>query len=154
MNLRYAGARGEIPDKDAFLEMGRELSQTIFVAIDPECIMGELHLKTALLHFQRRRRNGKVRSKNESLEIMLCLAGTHQISMALEVCGVDPEKCECVVVWDGETEKNDMLDHLSLQEDPSLLLPEGKKSIFPGPPDGTSDLESWAVEMVNISQLV
>lgn len=113
--------------KNALLEVAEQLGKTLSVSIqlvDADKIFGADHLRAAFEKAARAFSSMENVSESISTEMMLYLSGCRQIQEALEVIGLGNKPEKIIVIVDKEFQ--DLHAQFSLEEDDSVLSPEGK----------------------------
>ncbi|WP_276299541.1 KEOPS complex subunit Cgi121 [Halorussus lipolyticus] len=98
--MRTVEGRAEIEDLDSFLETIGDLETEFDCAIqafDPDYVLGEAHLRTAVEHADRAFDRGENVARERSVEILLYAAGRRQINRALRM-GVGEGESDVVFV--------------------------------------------------------
>ncbi|UPV75722.1 KEOPS complex subunit Cgi121 [Halorussus limi] len=98
--MRLVDGRAEIEDLDAFLgdlgEVGDEFDCAV-QAFDPDYVLGEAHLRTAVERADRAFERDQNVARERAVEILLYAAGRRQINRALRM-GVGEGETDVVVV--------------------------------------------------------
>ncbi|MEM2839204.1 MAG: KEOPS complex subunit Cgi121 [Thermoplasmata archaeon] len=128
-------------------ELGREKATSIQL-IDSKKIFGRDHLRAAFEKTVRSFRSERNVSDSPVTEMMLYLSGCRQIQEALDAIGLKEQSKSLILLSDREP--GDISKLLSLEEDESVLSPEGKdvRSL------GISDIEISTVREKDAPDLV
>lgn len=117
-------ARGRVDDVASALATAEAVAQRLgasILLIDPEAVYSPRHIESAVVHAERAWREGRAAAKTLSAEILLYLAGEHQVQRAIERCGIRPGLERVVVVACGEKGAAaawGVLDKLGWSKDP------------------------------------
>lgn len=113
--------------RNALLKVADRLEKTLSISIqliDADKIFGADHLRAAFEKAARAFSSNENLSESISTEVMLYLSGCRQIQEALEVIGLADKPERIIVIVDKELQ--DLHAQFSLEEDDSVLSPEGK----------------------------
>ncbi|MFB2622358.1 MULTISPECIES: KEOPS complex subunit Cgi121 [Methanothermobacter] len=123
MNIDIRGYRGTIEDLDELLNEIRGFPCTLQL-VDARAVAGSDHALHGALHALRAFERGQNISSDPGIEICLRIAGTRQISRALELLGVRKGEMEiCAILVDCETDVQEFLDS-RFQRDDRVLEPD------------------------------
>ncbi len=153
MEYTVAGARGETPSVDAFVEALRAQAEQVGLevqAFDADMVFGENHILSALQHAERAFRRGTNLAADRMMEVLVYAAGERQISNALEKMGVKEGKDRIVILAVGEGDVNRLLEGLGLERDDSLV--EGRRDMLQA--FGITDKEAETVPPDRLFELV
>ncbi|MDI9614137.1 KEOPS complex subunit Cgi121 [Methanothermobacter sp.] len=124
MNIDIRGYRGTVEDLDELLNEIKGFPCTVQL-IDARAVAGSDHAIHGALHAIRAFERGQNISSDPGIEICLRIAGTRQISRALELLGLREGEMEiCAVLVDCGTDAREFLDS-RFQRDDSVLEPDG-----------------------------
>ena len=150
--LEYIAVKGNFGEPMDFIAKGREATNGFFQAVSPRCVLGKRHLQVAIDHVERRISAKDLRSRDEGLELLMALAATHQIGVALDACELTTAEDSAVLVFPDDFDIGKFVEENSMVKDDSLMDVTGKDTSFLDIPD-QENITDWAVEAVNLSQL-
>lgn len=127
-------------------ELGRKKAASIQL-VDSKKIFGQDHLRAAFEKTVRAFKSGQNVSDSIVTEMMLYLSGCRQIQEALDAIGLKEQPKSLIVLSDREP--GDLSNLLSLEEDESVLSPEGKDVRCLG----ISDIEISTVREKDVTDL-
>jgi len=123
VNIDIRGYRGTVEDLDELLNGIRGFSCTLQL-IDARAVAGSGHALHGTIHALRAFERDQNISSDHGIEICLRIAGTRQISRALELLGLREGEMEiCAILVDCGTDAQEFLDS-RFQRDDSVLEPD------------------------------
>lgn len=163
MEIKIIGARGKISDLDKTIQKLEKTYRGKLTAVQlmrADRIFGALHLQSAFEHASRAIEQGRNRSDNIGVELILYAAAERQITGAIDKLGVRNDTDEIAIAIIGKVEENELLAMLGLEKDDAVLEPSRKKDyrIF-GITDeelasvGEKRLQDLVLERVALSEL-
>lgn len=124
MQFHICGAKGKISDVEEILDRIKEFCEKercegqIF---DAGLVFGKSHVLSAYEHAKRAFDEDKNSSKSLATEILLYASGERQISSAIQKMGIKEGMTEFCVLLVGEKGLDDLVQHLGLERDDSVL---------------------------------
>jgi len=163
MDVKIIGARGKIPDLDKAIKKLEKTyggKKTAVQLMRADRVFGELHIRSAAEHASRAVEQGRNRSDDIGVELILYAAAERQITVAIDKLGVRNDTDEIAIAIIGKVEENELLAMLGLQRDDAVLEPSQEKDyrIF-GITDeelasvGEERLQDLVLERVALSEL-
>jgi KEOPS complex subunit Cgi121 len=154
MVFKIIGTRGKIHDLVGTMKTlekaygGKDAAVQLMRA---DRIFGALHLTSAAEHASRAFEQGRNRSDNIGVELILYAAAERQITGAIDKLGVRADTKEIAIAIIGKAEENELLAMLGLERDDAVLEPSRKKDyrIF-----GITDEELASVGEARLQDLV
>jgi KEOPS complex subunit Cgi121 len=141
-----AGARGRIAVSEILKEID-ELKKTRnaeIIPLNPLAVCGQDHILSAYIHTKRAYERGTALSRTFSGEFLRYLTGERQISVAIERGGVKDGDSVVIV---SEVPVDEVLQHLGLERDDSLIMCSEEKAEYLGL-NGYLPYEEEVLEMV------
>ena len=156
------GARGEISSVEDVLEKSNQFCESKDCEVqllDAKMVFGEAHLKSAFEHAKRAFLEERNSAKSMATEVLLYASGERQISGAIEKMGIKEGLKEFCILLVGDDDPDDLIRHLGLKRDDTLLEGDvknlksygiSKKEIGSVPEDRVFDLVLERVAMVDL----
>ncbi len=119
-----AGAKGKISSVDDVLDNVKEFcgekgcEAQLF---DAGMVFGGDHLRSAFEHAKRAFDEEKNSSNSIATEVLLYASGERQISAAISKMGIKDDRDELCIMLIGDGDLDELIEHLGLKRDDSLL---------------------------------
>ena len=130
-DFTVVGARGKIPDPQAFIERLQNMKGGEVLAMDAGMVCGREHVDSAVEHALRSFKRGSNSANNIMMETMLFASGERQISKAQEKMGVKAGTERVALVLFG-SEVATVLRICDLERDDTVLQASERKAISYG----------------------
>lgn len=162
MRIQVAGARGEISSVDKTLEKLKKFcdeNRCEAQLFNSNMVFGEAHIQSAFEHAERAFDEGRSSAKSLSTEVLLYTSGERQISAAIKKMGIKEGLSELCIFLIGDDDPDDLIRHLGLKRDDTLLEGDvknlkaygiSKKEADTVPEDRVFDLVLERVAMVDL----
>ncbi|MCD6299285.1 MAG: hypothetical protein J7L93_01595 [Thermoplasmata archaeon] len=125
MNVEIVGCRGEIHDKEEFIERIRQFgdeNKAICQIMNADMVYGREHILSAVEHALRAFENGTNSCKTPDMEILLYASGKRQIKDAIEFMGIGKSgKFVFVYAGNGNPGIEEFLEELGLEVDSNVM---------------------------------
>ena len=124
MQFHLCGARGQIRKPEDVLEKLDEFcesEQCEGQIVDADMVFGRTHIITSYEHAKRAFDEERNSSRSLAMEVLLYMSGERQISTAIEKMGIKDGTMEFCIILLGDVDIGELLRHLGLEMDDSVL---------------------------------
>jgi KEOPS complex subunit Cgi121 len=128
--IQFIGCKSKIEDANEFIDRIKAFESKHDIkmqAMNAELIFGKDHLSSAKEHAIRAFERNENACDTLPMEVMLYASGEVQIKTVLKKMGLKTGTKGIVIIFDGDADKNRMLEALNLKEDEKVIEPDLSK---------------------------